>query len=98
MRVENEYSGKVEVKCFCEKLYPTTIEDAFAVTSETIVNILDNSKLDDVFSEDGLNSLYNYKFYESMVIYTFVGITVLYSVLMCEAKNLDKNDINDYEK
>ena len=56
-----------------------------------INNIFGNSKINEVFSADGLSALANVEFYRMYIFYTLSFKTLAFFILLRKAINMDSN-------
>ena len=80
-------SGEVpgSVTCQCKSLSPTTVVN-------DINGLFSDSKIDEVFSDDGLGNLLRMKFWEFPIFYVLLLKTLLFVLLLLKGKQLDRED------
>ena len=83
---ENEKTGGQEIQCLCKTLNPTTI-----ITD--LKGIFSDSKIDEVFSGEGLSALLSVEYYRLYIFYVLVFKTAVFLVCLKVAHNRDLQDI-----
>ena len=79
---EDEDTGTKTVQCLCKNLDPVTVV-------EDLKGIFADSKVEEVFSSQGITALANMEYYKMYIFYILCFKTLLYLYLLRVARRID---------